>query len=186
MTREEAIENITEIKKCEAGVYAEALELAIKALEQEPCIDLEELRHRFGSDVASVVEDMIKGTDKRWSCSEKPNRCGDAISRQAAIDAIENEQKKIMRSDWSIDQAKFSAMSEIRALIEALPSVSTEKTGQWIPVSEKLPEEDTYLICTDKGYIATVMYDRSVGWLISAKIIAYMPLPQPYTEESEE
>ena len=33
MTREEAIENITEIKKCEAGVYAEALELAIRALE---------------------------------------------------------------------------------------------------------------------------------------------------------
>lgn len=39
MTRAEAIENITEIKKCEAGVYAEALELAIKALEQEPCED---------------------------------------------------------------------------------------------------------------------------------------------------
>ena len=39
MTKKEAIENITEIKKCEAGVYAEALELAIKALEQEPCKD---------------------------------------------------------------------------------------------------------------------------------------------------
>ena len=39
MTREEAIENITEIKKCEAGVYAEALEIAIEALEQEPCED---------------------------------------------------------------------------------------------------------------------------------------------------
>lgn len=55
----------------------------------------------------------------------------DTISRQAAIDAIENEQKKIMRSDWAIDQAKFSAMSEIRALIADLPSVSTEKTGRW-------------------------------------------------------
>ena len=54
----------------------------------------------------------------------------DLIERQAAIDAIENEQKKIMRSDWAIDQAKFSAMSEIRALIADLPSVSTEKLAK--------------------------------------------------------
>lgn len=51
----------------------------------------------------------------------------DAISRQAAIDAIENEQKKIMRSDWAIDQAKFSAMSEIREIILELPSVTCPK-----------------------------------------------------------
>lgn len=47
----------------------------------------------------------------------------DAISRQAVIDAIENEQKKIMRSEWAIDQAMFSAMSEIREIINELLSV---------------------------------------------------------------
>ena len=69
----------------------------------------------------------------------------DLISRQAAIDAIENEQKKIMRSDWAIDQAKFSAMSDIRALIEDLPSVNPQKTGhfvRWYEVEEKKNGEE--------------------------------------------
>jgi hypothetical protein len=57
---------------------------------------------------------------------------------------------------------------------------------RWIPVSEKLPEDGTYLICTDDGYIATIMYDRPIGWLLDANIIAYMPLPQPYKGESED
>ena len=52
----------------------------------------------------------------------------DLISRQAVINTIENEQMKIMRSDWAIDEAKFSAMSEIRALILDMPSSNTEKT----------------------------------------------------------
>ena len=80
MTREEAIENITEIKKCEAGVYAEALELAIKALEQEPCED--------------------------------------AISRQAAIEALTKTSG--IRGD------------ALKAMYE-LPTVTVqEKTGRWI------------------------------------------------------
>lgn len=76
----------------------------------------------------------------------------------------------------------------VTEFVEDLPSVSTEKTERWIPVSEKLPEDDceTYLVCTDKGYIATIMYDRSMGWLLDANIIAYMPLPQPYKAESED
>ena len=56
MTREDAIENIMEIRICEAGVYAEALDMAIKALEQEPCEDaisrqavLEEINCWIGS-----------------------------------------------------------------------------------------------------------------------------------------
>ena len=56
---------------------------------------------------------------------------------------------------------------------------------RWIPVSERLPEDGTYLICTDDGYISTIMYDRSMGWLLDANIIAWMPLPQPYKAESE-
>ena len=57
---------------------------------------------------------------------------------------------------------------------------------RWIPVSERLPENGTYLICTDDGYIATIMYDRSMGWLLDSNIIAWMPLLQPYKGESEE
>lgn len=74
------------------------------------------------------TEEDVKYATKLAIQELQKEPCEDAISRHAAIDAIENEQKKIMRSDWAIDQAKFSAMSEIRALIADLPSVSTEKT----------------------------------------------------------
>ena len=55
---------------------------------------------------------------------------------------------------------------------------------KWIPVSERLPEEDTkvYLVCFADGYIASIMYS-SERWLIDVcedDIIAWMPLPDPY------
>ena len=139
----------------------EAYNMAIKALEQEPCEE--------------------------------------SISRQAAIDSIENEQKKIMRSDWAIDQAKFSAMSEIRALIEELPSVSMEKPKiDWIPVSERLPSDDEYVIVSvidDHG--DTPWKYTTVAWLcngvwisdnniLCGTAVAWMSFPQPYKAESEE
>jgi len=54
--------------------------------------------------------------------------------------------------------------------------------GSWIPVSERLPEEDgSYLACTDDGYIATLRFNRTMelGWLLNAHVIAWMPLPEP-------
>lgn len=64
------------------------------------------------------------------------------------------------------------------------PPQALEQT-RWIPVSERLPEDGKYLICTYDGYIATIMYDRSMGWLLNYNIIAWMPLPEPYKGESE-
>ena len=52
----------------------------------------------------------------------------DAISRQAAIDAIE-KTKAAMSTDGEIYVAKINAEMNI----QQLPSVSTEKTGHWIP-----------------------------------------------------
>ena len=57
-----------------------------------------------------------------------------------------------------------------------------ENKGEWIPVSERLPEKNTkvYLACCDDGYVTSIMYD-SGKWLINdTNIIAWMPLPEPY------
>ena len=59
-----------------------------------------------------------------------------------------------------------------------------ENNGKWIPVSERLPDEDTvvYLACCDDGYVASIMYSGG-RWLIDGNnIIAWMPLPEPYKE----
>ena len=109
----------------------------------------------------------------------------DTISRQAAIDAIENEQKKIMRSDWAIDQAKFSAMSEIRALIADLPSVSTEKTGHCKDC--KYFEYDS--VAKVNGIPLIVAHEICSKWGDGCKTredgYCFLFEPQPYKGESE-
>ena len=103
----------------------------------------------------------------------------DLISRQAALDAFGLSEKT---RKWGGDHSGYDTMMlyEIQDTLEDLPSVNPQK---WIPVSERLPDDgETYLICTDEGYIATIMYDRSMGWLLGANIIAYMPLPEPFKE----
>lgn len=57
-----------------------------------------------------------------------------------------------------------------------------ELKTRWIPVSERLPEDGRYLCdygdCIDFGQI------HNGKWYVDG-VIAWMPLPQPYKEESE-
>ena len=168
------------------------------------------------ADHFSTIKEAVELLEQKPSYNSIKTELNDvAISRQAAIDAIENEQNKIMRSDWAIDQAKFSAMSEIRALIADLPSVSTEKTRRWIPVSERLPELNKPLFVTayhrvcyahmisksgNYGYPVFRLHelkDSDRGWVqetishepySKGRIDAwmYIDIPQPYKGESEE
>ena len=72
-------------------------------------------------------------TEEIRSRSENPNTCEDAISREAAIRAIEALQRPIMREESNYYQFKFSGMSEALGAVENLPSVTPQqKTGRWI------------------------------------------------------
>lgn len=71
---------------------------------------------------------------------------------------------------------------------------------RWIPVSEKLPEENEYIGDVCKYYLIQDEYGdmhvahlSNVGWIpmdslkaISNEVIAWMPLPEPYKGESED
>ena len=83
--------------------------------------------------------------------------------------------------------------------IERLPSAQLDT--QWIPCSEKLPkkEELHYWVCTDTGYQCQCRWTNDVygfgasdrwDWKIFdipqyQKVVAWMPLPEPYREEVE-
>ena len=79
-------------------------------------------------------------------------------------------------------------MIAIKMAIEAL------KREQWIPVSEKLPEEDVpVLVQKNCSCLVDGHYGRAVGeyngfkyWTVEddfyAEPIAWMPLPEPYKE----
>ena len=115
----------------------------------------------------------------------------DAISRQAVMDGLGKYHEG---ADLHIDGLTYAY-----DLVCKLPSVSTEKTGRWIPVSEKLPEENEYIGDVCKYYLIQDEYGdmhvahlSNVGWIpmdslkaIGNEVIAWMPLPQPYKGESE-
>ena len=111
---------------------------------------------------------------------------------------------------------KYVGMQTMKDEIECLEMAikALEQEPEWIPVSERLPEEDgDYLVTYEKGYaedydlplIGIVGFEvdcESFGYWYEyfdrqtmgslgreweeIKVIAWMPLPDPYKAESEE
>ena len=93
---------------------------------------------------------------------------------------------------------------------EALTGILEQKS-EWIPVSERLPDNqkrclvtfeakytdimcyaqdlyrvDEYDFCDQKGKAGWYVYDSEYGYYSRDDVIAWMPLPQPYRSESED
>lgn len=153
----------------------------------------------------------------------------DYIDRQAAIDALwkalyeyeDKTEKQFQESedldvgDWIEHRVFVQSMNDIdRQTIRDLPSAEVEpvKHGRWVPVSERLPEEDTEVLISyrykeGEGDTSHVDIDittygqmyfggNKVGnnkhWRApfeyfhsNYEVIAWMPLPEPYKEEAE-
>lgn len=122
----------------------------------------------------------------------------DSISRQEAIDILDAYQVMI-------ENGEENPYSWARLRMSELPSAQTER--KWIPCSERLPEQyGNYLVSyrTDdfESDIGTFDPDRinsdtgkwsacdanGFYWVASKglEVIAWMPLPEPYTERREE
>lgn len=104
----------------------------------------------------------------------------DLIDRMEAMEAILHAGiYKNFESDYTngIAEGLLSAMEEVKKLPSA---------NQWIPVTERLPEDDDdVLICWD-GTVE-VGYYKNGEWLAEnwngLEIDAWMPLPEPYRED---
>lgn len=112
----------------------------------------------------------------------KQQPCEDCISRQAALDAI---QKLNIPEDMCV----FEIMSHIEVEIAILPPVAPKV--EWIPVTERLPEEHKWVLCSCRASIYEVLMLTNMGWedgydkvYMQGFVVAWMPLPQPYKAES--
>ena len=111
----------------------------------------------------------------------------DLISRQAATDTI---------TEYGSGNCIYMSVGELKRRIEALPPAQ-----QWIPCSERLPHGscsdlvnvsihddsgDTPFDYTSCGWVTTDGEYWIVDNEINNHVIAWMPLPEPYTERREE
>ncbi len=110
----------------------------------------------------------------------------DVIYRQAAIDALHMHIMYRMSTD--------SNKKRLDEWINNLPSAQPEQ--RWIPCSERLPEESgRYLISALDGIrrrtTVTPYQPRYKAWTMTGKmaywkVVAWMPLPEPYKEGEQD
>lgn len=86
----------------------------------------------------------------------------------------------------------YELVVELRGEPELIPD--EQKNDGWIPISERLPQEEgSYLVTDDAGGVKTVQDDEFLRyedgtplWLYSQNVTAWKPLPEPYRGEPDE
>ena len=132
---------------------------------------------------ASLENEMLAGHTFTDICiaikTLKQQPCEDCISREAVIEWLKDKDIIKMKNQ------EENARRELAFLSSVMPQPT-----RWIPVSERLPEEDgLYLISTCMNCIDTCLFykdDDEYVWVdYEESVIAWMPLPKPYAESEE-
>jgi len=110
-----------------------------------------------------------------------------------------NDNKDFLSKE--VQEAVEECALYIRSLLGLGILAYTDVKPAWIPVSERLPEAGEYignvakyyLVQNEYGDMMVARYTHSEYWEqiyqlnpIGDKIVAWMPLPQPYNAESED
>ena len=210
MTREEAIEHGKEQLNIFGGEHREFIEMAIKALEQEPCEDapftIAELKDEDTQKLFREFKNQqVIVTDNDCSPSVTIiEPCEDAISREELLKAIDTWDKFGCDADTKLVPYKdhyipYIHYDDVVKCIKTMPSVKPQelKTGHWTPCNERLPKENEYVGDVCKYYLIQDEYGdmhvahlSNVGWIpmdslkaIGNEIVAWQELPQPYVPE---
>lgn len=171
MTREEIIE-FCEMKSQAEPENEDVFNHIIKVLQQEPCCNCIEFK-RYAKEIGFEIE-------------QEP--CGDCWSKKEVVDIINRQRFGIQKISMGI----------IKEKLEALPTVTPAQ--KWILTSERQPKENgNYLAFyrTSDGtasleYMMVDHCNAGGGWLHEEngrktykKVIAWMPLPEPFSEVEE-
>ena len=126
----------------------------------------------------------------------------DLISRQAAMDMFQS----LADDDWNkgVGTSWAEAYLEAAEMIWNLPAAHPDiKIGKWIPCSERLPEDNVInpltqdfqkviCSCNFSGLkdVRTFSFGNGHfllgGQIMDKRVIAWMPLPEPYKEDADD
>ena len=106
------------------------------------------------------------------------------IDEKKLIDKFKDWIRTDCFEDWS---ARNFILNDIIAEINKMP-----KVGEWISVSERLPDVDIEVLVSCKARITKYSYididyrsKKNDKWAyLGEDVIAWQPLPEPYREES--
>ncbi len=186
MTKEQAIEVLHELDGRIYETQQVALDMAIKALEQNEVLQKENEDFRNYIDKANHTNSqLIQLIEKH-----KMNRdtCDDCVSRAEVIDELNRLGRNVFKDDTDYDN--------FFAFVDSLSPVTP--TQRWIPVSERLPKERGIYIVTEKVFsigdrehkgryntkVEQVEYCNGKWQRANFfEVIAWQPLPQPYEEK---
>ena len=102
------------------------------------------------------------------------------------------EQVRLDMHDWQGQSAVSDAIEIVNQLAEEYGKDINVTTNGWILCSERLPEDTSFVLCTEKDtkeiYVGWHDDIEDVGsrWFdfsgFSMDVIAWQPLPAPYTK----
>lgn len=156
--------------------YDKALRMGIESLRKEPISDWHDVQSNEMTLEQSrqAVRDLM---EKLAECLRK-EPCEDVVSRKKVLNTL------FYNSD---NNCEVVLNKELQDRIKSLPPV--KPTQNWIPCSERLPEDGQRVLVTQTFVERNVVYatrfpfDKTKG----KYIIAWQPLPKPYKEmESEQ
>ena len=198
MTREIAINRIREIERC-TPIHTEddvkdckALEMAIQALSQVSEIEENIIKYmkKYPNHVGNTdfwegfyaCRNVVLQLDDEEYAPKEQEPCDDAISRaDFESHLFENYCVPVSKIGKPNQYSSGCFYKDVVKCLDDLPSV-TQKSGKWIPFSERLPKPFEHcLITTTDG---EVIYHYDDGHY--SKYKAWMPLPEPYKAESED
>lgn len=118
------------------------------------------------------------------------------MTRERVHDLMENELRCVQRGNYcDRDCAKCPLVKDDKELIEAYGYVikELEQEPKWIPISERLPEDGTWNLFTDGKAVSVERYKSDAidhfypngRWFSLEEAVAWLPLPKPYTLETE-
>ena len=105
------------------------------------------------------------------------------------LEEIEAEKLKHWDPSESLDTDKIigwcfeKCKNIIRKHMSIGKDINVHTNNNWIPVEERLPEDGDSVLCTDGKYIYLTEYDADLDVRFDDvdEIIAWQPLPDPYT-----